>query len=115
MSFWFPINMSESSNCCKHPICDDFLYRSLQVAMEDPACALDLKTTQIYCLHNSLLDVLSWIDKAGEPCSIVFPAVFDLHRDYTALEPYFSLLDDCESSVCSILCLLISFLSILSL
>ena len=107
--------MSESSNCCKRAICDDILYRSLQVAMEDPACALNLNPTQIYCLHNSLLNVLSWVDDAGEPCSIVFPAVLDLHGDYTTLEPYFSLLDDCERSVCSFLNLLISLLFILSL
>ena len=50
--------------------------------MEDPAYV-------IHCSQTSPLDPLSWVDEAGERCSMVFPAVFDLYGDHMALEPYF--------------------------
>ena len=89
--------------CSAHPdhlACEDGLYHSLRVAMEDPACAVNLDPSRVHCSQDSPLDPLSWIDETGEPCSMVFPAVFDLYGGHTALEPYFTLLDDCTDLVC---------------
>ena len=91
------INMSSTHR--DHLACEDHLYRSLRVAMEDPACAVDLDPSRVHCSLDSPLDPLSWIDETGERCSIVFPAFFDLYGDHTALEPYFSLLKDCTDLV----------------
>ena len=64
---------------------------------------------QIYCSQNSPLDLLSWVDESGQPCSVVFPAILDLHRDYTTLKPYFTLLNDCNDSVCFIFVYIFGF------
>ena len=93
--------------CSAHPdhlTCEDGLYHSLRVAMEDPACAVDLDPSRVHCSQESPLDPLSWINKTGEPCSMVFPAVFDLYGGHTALEPYFTLLEDCTDLVCLSFC-----------
>ena len=100
-----------SSLCRQRPICEDHLYRSLQVAMKDPACALDLDPSKIHCLQNHPLDHLSWVDESGEPCSIVFQAILDLQGDYTALEPYFTLLNDCNDFVCSTSVYILGYIS----
>ena len=72
--------------------------------MEDPACTVDLDPSWVHCSQDSPLDPLSWIDKTGEPCSMVFPAVFDLYGGHMALEPYFTLLNDCTDLVCLSFC-----------
>ena len=71
-----------SSLCCQWPFCEDCLYRSLQVAMEDPTCAFNLDPFKIHCSQNSPSDLLSWVNELGEPCSIVFPAILDLHGEH---------------------------------